>query len=732
MAYEYDAHGRMTAMATTRDSGFDISSVTNSSFLPPNSSLDVTRWLYDQPTGLLTNKLYADNTGPAYAYTPSGRLATRAWARGVTTSYSYDAFGQPLSVEYSDATPPVSYAYDALGRLKVAQSFLPATGEILFSTTNVYDGIDLVAEIQNGTRVERPSDAFGRPAGIAVGSDYSVDYGYDAYGRFSSVQSAQSADTNLFTYSYLPGSHLLHGYTATKPVSRFEFQVSKTYEPRRDLIASVSNTWDGTLVSAFAYSSDEAGRRTRRIDATPGLSVTNAFGYNPRSEVTEAAMGENTYGYAYDPIGNRQWSAVNTVTNTYAANGLNQYSQISAPSVVNPIHDADGNMLTYNGWTFAWSGENRLIQASNALHLVTYAYDHQGRMIQKVVDGQTSTLIWDGFNIIQVLTHSQTHTLTNSFIWGLDLSQSLQGAGGVGGLLAEIKEGVPYFSCFDANGNVCEYVATNGTLAAHYAYSAFGETASQSGDLADTFTHRFSTKPWCGITGLNEYELRKYSPEVGIWLSRDPIGERGGLLVHGFVGNNGVDYWDSLGLETACCDGKEYDSETQCCKNKEILSKEKKKTGIKKCCGYDNPKPFMTVNNGTYGAYVSSDLYMVSHCWVEYPGGTRGFYPDTEKGDPPGQKYRKWLFQPYYQYGKVKNEEDYPNYPELGPDERRGSKEFWKECEELEVSECDYDVDAIVDCMNKAKAYEIYNAPWTDCRHWANNTYKDCVHNGKR
>ncbi|MDD3546111.1 MAG: hypothetical protein PHG96_12265 [Kiritimatiellae bacterium] len=113
----------------------------------------------------------------------------------------------------------------------MAQTFLSATGEILFSTTNVYDGIDLVAEIQNGTRVERPSDAFGRPAGIAVGSDYSVEYGYDEYGRFSSVQSAQSADTNLFTYSYLPGSHLLQGYTATKPVSSFEFQVSKTYVP---------------------------------------------------------------------------------------------------------------------------------------------------------------------------------------------------------------------------------------------------------------------------------------------------------------------------------------------------------------------------------------------------------------------------------------------------------------------------------------------------------------------
>ena len=40
-----------------------------------------------------------------------------------------------------------------------------------------------------------------------------------------------------------------------------------------------------------------------RSDTTPALSVTHVFGYNPRSEVTEALMGDDTYGYAYDPLG---------------------------------------------------------------------------------------------------------------------------------------------------------------------------------------------------------------------------------------------------------------------------------------------------------------------------------------------------------------------------------------------------------------------------------------------
>ena len=61
-----------------------------------------------------------------------------------------------------------------------------------------------------------------------------------------------------------------------------------------------------------------AGRRVSRNGDT--------FGYNARSEVIGAAMGTNSYGYAYDAIGNRVWSAVNTLTNGYTANRLNQYT----------------------------------------------------------------------------------------------------------------------------------------------------------------------------------------------------------------------------------------------------------------------------------------------------------------------------------------------------------------------------------------------------------------------
>src|ERR1035441_1916421 len=42
---------------------------------------------------------------------------------------------------------------------------------------------------------------------------------------------------------------------------------------------------------------------------------------------------------------------------------------------------------------------------------------------------------------------------------------------------------------------------------------------------------------------------RYYNPTTGRWLSRDPIGERGGINLYGFVGNNPISRIDLFGLD---------------------------------------------------------------------------------------------------------------------------------------------------------------------------------------
>ena len=125
---------------------------------------------------------------------------------------------------------------------------------------------------------------------------------------------------------------------------------------------------------------------------------------------------------------------------------------------------------------------------------------------------------------------------------------TMQGAGGVGGLLAVSRNGAWHFPFYDDNGNITTYVKEQGAIVAEYAYDAFGEIIAQSGTMDDAFPHRFSTKYYDSETGLYYYGYRFYSPDFHRWVNRDPIAEEGGVNLYAFCGNNGVKRVDVLGL----------------------------------------------------------------------------------------------------------------------------------------------------------------------------------------
>jgi RHS repeat-associated protein len=66
--------------------------------------------------------------------------------------------------------------------------------------------------------------------------------------------------------------------------------------------------------------------------------------------------------------------------------------------------------------------------------------------------------------------------------------------------------------------------------------------------MADTFAHRFSTKYWDSEAALYYYGHRFYRPDLGRWVSRDPLGEAGGVSLSCFVSNEPLRQFDSLGL----------------------------------------------------------------------------------------------------------------------------------------------------------------------------------------
>jgi RHS repeat-associated protein len=179
---------------------------------------------------------------------------------------------------------------------------------------------------------------------------------------------------------------------------------------------------------------------------------------------------------------------------------------------------------------------------------------------------------------------AQTVTDT-AYVWGLDLSGSMQGAGGVGGLLqASGNVGgalrAAIFYVYDGSrprpsggdglskgaqrategssesegrtatfGNVTALVdAADGSVVARYDYSPFGMTVLADGPAAAANPWRFSTKYHDSETSLVYYGYRYYSPEFGRWIKRDPIGERGGWNVFAAVANSWLAKQDALGL----------------------------------------------------------------------------------------------------------------------------------------------------------------------------------------
>ncbi|MCP4345580.1 MAG: RHS repeat-associated core domain-containing protein, partial [Desulfobacterales bacterium] len=262
----------------------------------------------------------------------------------------------------------------------------------------------------------------------------------------------------------------------------------------------------------------------------------------------------------------------------YMTNSLNQYTDItttvnSDQQVTNvPVYDDDGNLTEVSDYPgslkYSYNAENRLVAAAPELPMqddtkVEFVYDYMGRRVKKTVSVWNGTwvqeaeklFVYDGWNMICEITSENSQPATEKYyVWGLDLSQSLQGAGGIGGLIATLDNSasVVYYYLYDANGNVGQLVnATDGSIAAHYEYDPFGNTIKAEGEYKDSNPYCFSTKFSDSETGLIYFGFRFYYPTLGRWLNRDPIGEKGGLNLYAFVLNNPCNLLDLLGLDVS-------------------------------------------------------------------------------------------------------------------------------------------------------------------------------------
>ena len=579
--YTYDTQDRRTSLTTFRTTGGAQLAAADG---------DTTTWTYDPFTGNRLSKTYADGSTVTYSYTPDSLLLRTTYPSGKWKENVYDAQRRLAGVVYSSHTMDYELQFDAYGNATNVEDaaeniwqYEYGFNSILFREKFICKGgTQFIASAMTNT-ISRSVDQFDRSSGFAFAVNDepkgSIGYAYDDDGDLTRIAVTNAAGRS-FSVAYTNVAGYCCGYTLTTPSGDTIRRAVARDDCRRSLVTNCTTYFNSSLVDANLYAFDALSRPVARTTGTTGVSsVDSTFSYNNRSEVVSAAIGTNSFAHAYDDIGNQTLFGDNARTNTFTHNQLNQMVGRGVPDAppISFTYTSDGGLSTDGTWSYAYDAEDQLTSVTssaltNGAIRVRNAYDYRHRRTSKTVQRlystiapppsppigieewqtiETRTFVYDDWNLIHETIYAIDSGTTNvtevQYFWGIDLSGTLQGAGGVGGLLAVSRNGQLYFPTFDNNGNVTKYIDESGNVVAAYEYDDFGRTISQSGPLVDFFRHRFSTKYYDPETGLYYYGYRFYAPEWRIWLNRDPIEELDCFNLYSALANNLISRIDPLG-----------------------------------------------------------------------------------------------------------------------------------------------------------------------------------------
>jgi RHS repeat-associated protein len=506
-----------------------------------------------------------------------------------TTAYGYDAVGQLLSEDGSWASDTVNYTYQ--NRLRMGLSLQMPSEGLAWRQSYAYD---LARRL---TGVSSPAGSFGYiydPVALQRVDELTLPNGayvtntFDTVARLTGTWLMNSSGTNLdsYVYSYNQASQ------RTSVLRTAGDSISYLYDGLGELTNAVAKEPGGLirLPERLSYAYDAAGNLLQKnqnmladtrivyginqlneiTSAVPGGSINSftpwsyyiALSGSTTSKATNVAVN-GTNLYSYDLFGDNTFGqnfSVNAGSNGYTVVAQDAYGRSSTNFTSaylvrtnsSYVYDLNGNLLTDGARSFAYDDENQLISAwKTNLWRNDFVYD--GKMRRRIERdytwsgsawSQTNEIhfVYDGNLVVQERDGNNTPQVT--YTRGSDLSGTLQGAGGIGGLLArtdrsQVAEwmvtlggGVTTFGTHsyyhaDGNGNVTMLLSASQMIVAKYLYDPYGNTLAQSGLLADLNKYRFSSKEWNANSGLYYYLYRFYDPNLQRWLNRDPIGENG-------------------------------------------------------------------------------------------------------------------------------------------------------------------------------------------------------------
>ena len=489
-----------------------------------------TSWLTDVQ-GRPVGKEYADGSQVQYTYDSGSRLLQVLDEKRQVTAFAYNPDNTLKSIAYFRAavpTPGVTFTYDTNyirlnsrtdGTGSTRYQYYPVTsppslgagrlagvdGPLTNATIRyVYDELGRhVSTTIDGVASTRTFDAAGRVVGEgnALGS---FSYGYDGpSGRLVSEAFPNGQAVDL-AYGSVPQDLALQRITyhaGVTPISEFLYT--------HDLPKGRTTTW-----------SQQAGAQT---------PLLYTLGYDDANQLVSAAVTSggspvNSYAYSYDPAGNRLTEQGGATSYTATYNALNQLSTSTEPGSTR---------------TNEWDAAGRLAAVNDGNQRTEFAYDGLSRLvgIRKLVNGAEVShrlLVWGGGRLAE--ERDTNGVVTKRFF-------------GQGVRIETGPNAGPFYYTRDHLGSLRELTDATGTIRARYAYDPFGRRTKVSGDAEADFG--FAGMFWATEANLCLTRFRAYDPELGRWLSRDPLHNaelREGANLYGYVLNEPVDRIDPDGL----------------------------------------------------------------------------------------------------------------------------------------------------------------------------------------
>ena len=514
----------------------------------------------------LTQVSNSQNGTTRYEYDASNNTTAIVFANGTRLTQTFDAFNRLLRTTNANSQSTM-FGYDRHNNIT---SRTDARGQTI---TYLYDALDRL------TRKTKPTEV--------------VQFGYDAMDNMTSVT---NPNANLsFAYDRLnrlitagtsgnaPAATLAYTYNATGDRLTMADPTGTTTYAYDALSRATSMTTPSGQQFGWVY--DDRSRRTE-LNRSNGMTTRYAYddGARLRSLVQEGGPGALTFAYTYDAFGNRDTMTDTSGVHNYAYDGLNRLvgathagggaaESYSYDAIGNRLasqlsnaytYDASNRLLTDDAFTYGWDAagnmtrktsrtngaitnytydaDNRLVRIDFPNGSVAdYRYDGLGRRVQKMVGGVATRYVYDGADILLEYTGT---TFVRRYTHGPGPDEVLGATTAAGGSLSYQA---------DAQGTIMRALDQSGLAVASSEYDAFGRVVSRTGTAQGPYA--FQGREFDEESGLYYYRARYYDPQVGRFISEDPLGVDGAANAYAFVHNNPVNLLDPLGLEVGFWEG---------------------------------------------------------------------------------------------------------------------------------------------------------------------------------